>query len=31
MEATRLRTLRAKELIIKEIKAKSKILVKEDV
>jgi hypothetical protein len=31
MEAIRLRTLRAKELIIKGVKAKPKILVKEDV
>ena len=31
MEAMRLRTLRAKELIIKGIKAKLKILVEEDV
>ena len=31
MEAIRLRTLRAKELIVKEVKAKPKILVKEDV
>ena len=31
MEAIRLRTLRAKELIIKGIKAKLKILVKEDI
>ena len=31
MEDTRLRTLRAKELIIKEIKAKPKILIEEDI
>jgi hypothetical protein len=31
MEAIRLKTLRAKELIIKETKAKLKILVKEDI
>ena len=31
MEATRLRTLRAKELIVKGVKAKPKILVEEDI
>ena len=31
MEAIRLRTLRAKELIVKEVKAKLKILTKEDI
>ena len=31
MEAIRLRISRAKELIVKEVKAKLKILVKEDV
>ena len=31
MEATRLRTLRVKEPIVKEIKAKLRILVKEDI
>jgi hypothetical protein len=31
MEAIRLRTLRAKELIIKGVKAKLKILAKEDI
>ena len=31
MEAIRLRTLRAKELIIKGIKAKLKILIEEDI
>jgi hypothetical protein len=31
MEAIRLRTLRAKKLIVKGIKAKPKILTKEDV
>ena len=31
MEAMRLRTLRAKELIVKGVKAKPKILAKEDV
>ena len=31
MEAIKLRTLRAKKLIIKEIEAKLKILIKEDI
>ena len=31
MEATRLRTLRVKELIVKGVEAKPKILVKEDI
>ena len=31
MEAIKLRTLRAKELIIKGVKAKLKILIKEDI
>ena len=31
MEAIRLRTLRAKELIVKGVKAKPKILIKEDI
>ena len=31
MEAIRLRTLRVKELIIKRVKAKLKILVEEDI
>jgi hypothetical protein len=31
MEAIRLKTLRAKELIIKEVKAKPKILAEEDI
>ena len=31
MEAIRLRTLKAKELIIKKAKAKPKILIKEDI
>ena len=31
MEAIRLKTLRAKELTVKEVKAKLKILVKEDI
>ena len=31
MEAIRLRALRAKELIIKEVKAKLKILAEEDI
>ena len=31
MEAIRLRTLRAKELIVKEVKAKLKILIEEDI
>ena len=31
MEATRLRILKAKEPIVKEVKAKLRILVKEDV
>ena len=31
MEATKLRILRAKELIVKEAEAKPKILIKEDV
>jgi hypothetical protein len=31
MEATRSRTLRAKELIVKEVEAKPKISVKEDI
>ena len=31
MEAIKLRTLRAKELIVKRVKAKPKILVEEDI
>ena len=31
MEAIKIRTLRAKELIVKRVKAKLKILVKEDI
>ena len=31
IEAIRLRTLKTKELIVKEVKAKPKILVKEDI
>jgi hypothetical protein len=31
MEAIRLRTLRVKELIIKKVKAKPKILIEEDI
>ena len=31
MEAIRLRTLRVKELIVKGVKAKLKILIKEDI
>ena len=31
MEAIRLRTLKAKKLIIKEVKAKLKILIEEDI
>ena len=31
METIKLRTLRVKELIVKEVKAKLKILIKEDI